>query len=710
MKNFNKKIQDQFDMMCSTGKLFRVDVPGQKLWDLYLESFETKPIFRDPASNVHNCNLCNNFIRRYGNVVAIVDNQIVSIFDIEADEEMGAPAKALSNLIKRSKVSNVFFETFKELNALPYEKCSKNSAFFQLGVDTNVKQYTKEEAEKFGVVKPDEIRRFSHMHLSLPRAFVDMSDSSIETIAAGYRDAHDVFLRGMETISLDTLELVRDLIAQGSLLDGQTHLYKIESIIPLKKEYDNLQAAQRDNWCWVNSYKLPFAKFRNELIGVLCSELSEGEEINKAVMAWNKRVDPVNYMKTTAPISKKQIAEAKAFVEENGYTESFDRRLATLGDIKVSEIKHINSGDGSIKSVSIFDNVKATSSRHKRNEFDGIEEVSIEKFMKDILPGCTSVEALLLNSHQGHMVTLTTAKNIDSKPIFKWSNNYSWTFNGNIAGRSLIKEAVGARGGKIDGVLRFSIMWAEGDPCDNSDLDAWAQEPEGGNMIGYSTPYRKDRGGNPRTTLSGQLDVDITHPNQYGNKNIVENIVWDNKSKMRDGVYKLWVNQYEDRGSEGFRAEIEFDGETYTYDYPRKVSGNVTVAEVTLSKGVFTIKHLLPEGGATKEIYGLETNKFHKVNLICLSPNHWDANNVGNKHYFFMLEGCKAQEPVRGFHNENLIPELASHRKVMEVLGNSNMIDSAGNQLSGLGFNATVKDELVVKLAGSFKRVIKIRF
>lgn len=709
MKNFNKKIQDQFDMMCSTGKLFRVDVPGQKLWDLYLESFETKPIFRDPASNVHNCNLCNNFIRRYGNVVAIVDNQIVSIFDIEADEEMGAPAKALSNLIKRSKVSNVFFETFKELNALPYEKVSKNNAFFQLGVDTNVKQYTKEEAEKFGVVKPDEIRRFSHMHLSLPRAFVDMSDSSIETIAAGYRDAHDVFLRGMETISLDTLELVRDLIAQGSLLDGQTHLYKIESIIPLKKEYDNLQAAQRDNWCWVNSYKLPFAKFRNELIGVLCSELSEGEEINKAVMAWNKRVDPVNYMKTTAPISKKQIAEAKAFVEENGYTESFDRRLATLGDIKVSEIKHINSGDGSIKSVSIFDNVKATSSRHKRNEFDGIEEVSIEKFMKDILPGCTSVEALLLNSHQGHMVTLTTAKNIDSKPIFKWSNNYSWNFNGNIAGRSLIKEAVGARGGKIDGVLRFSIMWAEGDPSDNSDLDAWAQEPES-TMIGYSTPYRKDRGGNPRTMMSGQLDVDITQPSQYEHKNIVENIVWDNKSKMRDGVYKLWVNQFADRGSKGFRAEIEFDGETYTYEYPRKVAGNVMVAEVTLSKGVFTIKHLLPEGGATKEIYGLETNKFHKVNLICLSPNHWDANNVGNKHYFFMLEGCKAEAPVRGFHNENLMQELAEHRKVMEVLGNSNMIDPAGNQLSGLGFNATVNDELVVKLAGSFKRVIKIRF
>jgi len=72
------------------------------------------------------------------------------------------------------------------------------------------------------------------------------------------------------------------------------------------------------------------------------------------------------------------VAEAKKFVEENGYAESFNRRFATIDDIKVSEILHSNVGDGKLKSVSIFDNVKSTSTRHKRNEFDGIEEVGIE--------------------------------------------------------------------------------------------------------------------------------------------------------------------------------------------------------------------------------------------------------------------------------------------------------------------------------------------
>ncbi len=120
---------------------------------------------------------------------------------------------------------------------------------------------------------------------------------------------------------------------------------------------------------------------------------------------------------------------------------------------------------------------------------------------------------------------------------------------------------------------------------------------------------------------------------------------------------------------------------------------------------------MIPESSvSSREIYGIETNQFHKVNLVCLSPNHWGENSVGNKHYFFMLDGCKSPSSIRSFHNENLIPELAEHRKVLEVLGTTNMIPSTDKQLSGLGFNATVKDELIVKLQGSHKRVIKIKF
>jgi hypothetical protein len=714
MKEFQKKIQEQLVTMASLGKLYRSSVPGSEVWHTYINTFikEGDPIFRDPDSSTHNCNFCNNFIRRYGNIVAITpDNKIITIWDVEAHDEYKPVVKNLSKYLKMAKIADVFFETFTELNSLNYEKCSKGNNTFRLGMAQNHKRYTKEEADKFGVVKPNEIRTFDHLYVDLPVAFVDMSGKSIEAITGEYRDAKKVFQRAMEEIPLDTLNLVRDLINQGSLLDGQTHLYKIDQFIPLKRQYDALAAGERDNWCWVASYKLPIAKFKNELIGVLCSELAEGKELNEACKAWNKRVDPVNYMKASAPITKRQIEEAKKFVQENGYEESFDRRFATIDDIKVSEILHANAGDGKLKSISIFDQVKSTSTRHKRSEFDKVEEVPIEKFMKDILPTCTSVEAFLTNQMEGHMVSLTTAKNPDSKPIFKWDNNYSWTFNGNLAGKSQIKQAVKDAGGNVEGVLNFRLAWNESGN-DNSDLDLWATEPIA-TSIGYNTAYRKGRGlnGKDRSPSSGQLDVDIITPN---GKLAVENITWIDKDKMKEGVYKVWVNPFGVRNSRGFKMEIEFEGETYTYSYDHPVLANVHVAEVTLKNGQFTIKHKLPvsEGlGTQKEIYGLETNQFHKINLVCLSPNHWNSNNIGNKHYFFMLEGARPPASIRSFHNENLIPELLPHRKVMEVLGATTTIEPCGGkELSGLGFNHTVSDSVVLRLSGSFKRVIKVKF
>lgn len=703
MKEFNTLLQKQFDKMCKTGKLFSSAISGREVWKRYLAAFKEDPIFRDPESSTHNCNLCNNFIRRYGNILAIDDKgNLMSLFDVKAADEFAPVVKDLSKALKSSKIEGVFFETFAELNSLPYESCKKTQDIFRLGIDKNHKRYTKEEAEKFGVVKPDEIRTFHHMHLDLPKQFVDVSGKSQESIIAEYRDKYTVFKRASEELPMDTLILVKDLIKQGSLLDGDTHLHAVEDMISLLKAMKENTWKNRDNLLWEITYSMPerTAKFKNTLIGVLCTELAEGEELNKACENWNKRVDPANYLKAVAPITKAQKEQAAKFVKENGYEQSFDRRFATIDDIKASEIKHINEGSGEIKEASMFDNIKTPSTRHKRSEFDKVEEISIDKFMEDILPNCTSVEAFLENRMEGNMVTMTTSNVKDSKPVFKWNNNYSWTYKGNLAGKSQLKEAVKSAGGKVDGILRFSIMWAEKDG-DNSDLDAHCKEPQG-----FEIYFRTKK--SPYTM--GNLDIDITNPQNQRPEGAVENITYPSLSQMDDGKYRFFIHQYVARSSKGFKAEIEFNGEIYSYESNKPVSGNVNVATVTLKDGKFSIEHHLPETNSSKEIYGLETNNFHKVNLMCLSPNHWGENNVGNKHYFFMLEGCQTKSSIRSFHNENLIPELLKHRKVMDVLGNVNMIESKGKHLAGLGFNATVKDELIVKCKGSFNRMLKLKF
>ena len=709
-------LKEQFQKMCSTGKLFRANISGREVYQFYLMAFPegSDPMFRSPESTTHNCNNCNNFIKRYGNIVSVDENgELNTLFsNLNIGGAYKVVADSLDTLLRARNIENIFIETHEELNSLNYEKCKKGQETYRLGIALNHKQYTTEEAEKYGVVKPDEIRAFNHLHVDLPKQFVDNTGVTHEKIMGDYRTKYDVFKRAMEEVSLETLKLAKDLINQGSLLNGTAHLHAIENMIVHKAKYDKL-TANKNNWLWETSYGLDerTAKFGNTLVGEFCYELEGGEDLNKACLNFNKRVDPANYMKASAPITKSQIEAAQKFVIDNGYLESFDRRLATIDDINVNDIKHIST-NSKIKPVTIFDNVKASAGPTKVVNFEGVEEIPIEEFMKDILPSCSSIEAMFTNKHEGNLVTMTTTNSKQSKPIFKWPNNYSWDFNGNLAGKSMIKEAVQAKGGKVDGVLRFSIMWGEGDPSDNSDLDAHAQEPQGqkGEHIYYGERrFRKDSG-NGRSPMSGQLDVDITQPNNYGNKNIVENIAWSDKSKMKDGIYKLWVHQFASRGSKGFTAEVEFDGQTFTYVYNKPVSGNIQVAEITLKNGVFSIEHKLPSTESTREIWGMETNTFQKVNLVCFSPNHWGENPAGNKHYFFMLENAKTNQDVRGFHNENLLPDLLTHRKVLEVLGANNKIKPTDKQLSGLGFNSTVKDEVILKLTGSFNRTIKVKF
>jgi hypothetical protein len=282
---------------------------------------------------------------------------------------------------------------------------------------------------------------------------------------------------------------------------------------------------------------------------------------------------------------------------------------------------------------------------------------------------------------------------------------FSWTYNGNLAGKSFIKEAVKDKGGNVEGVLRGSLVWNESS-TDNSDLDIHVIQPDDVHIY-YGSSYRKDHRDKP-SSCGGLLDLDNTGP---GNKLGIENIFFSSLSKLKKGVYKFYVRQYSDRNSQGFKFEIDMNGDTYNYEYNTPVYGNINVAEVTFDGESFTIKHLLqPVASSSKTMWGLDSNQFHKVNLISLSPNYWGDNEIGNKHYFFFLEGCHSDSPMRSFHIENLNGELLAHRKVLEIYGMTDKLEPTTKQLAGLGFTDDSKETLIVKVEGNFKRTIKVKF
>lgn len=657
--------------------VFVVNVDKDEMWNLYLDSFPkgTNEIYRKRRE--HDCSCCRSFIKAIGNVVVIKNSKITTIWDFNAEDPVYQPSiDALNAFIKSKTVTDVFLSKFNRIGS----------------------EHTFEKLED------GSIKTWEHFYLQLPGRFVNNSYKSIPDLQGDFRDTKNVFKRSLDEITEDSVLTVLELISSNSLYRGEEWKAVLEKFLQYKRKYMALSEADKDNYTWENSATAGnvIGRIRNHSIGTLLVNISEDMDLDLAVRKYEQIVAPANYRRPKAIFTKKMLDDAKNTIEELGYIDSLARRYATLDDITVNNILFSNKDSAKrISGASVFDEMEKEIAVNPK-KFNKVEEVPIEKFISDVLPAARELEVLFENKHSSNLVSLIAPVNKDSKTMFKWNNNFGWSYAGNITD-SQIRENVKSAGGKIDGVLRFSIQWNE---CgtDNCDLDAHCIEPNN-HEIYFGTDKKPDR-----SSMGGQLDVDIIQP--WG-KVAVENITWGDLSKMKNGVYRFMVNQYSGAVKKGFRAEIEFDGQIYSFDYnkPMRSGETVRVADVTLKDGVFTIKEYITSSMSAKSIWGITTNQFVPVSVMCYSPNYWDEQNgIGNKHYFFMLKDCINDEAPNGFFNEYLKQELVQHKRVFEALGSKMKVEPSDDQLSGLGFSSTKRNELIVKVKGNTERVMKIKF
>lgn len=670
-KSFNKITKN-------ADKLYVMDVDKDVLWNTYLCSFPpgTNEIFRERRE--FDCSCCRQFVKNFGNVVAIIDGELKSIWDFQTDDDKFQPViNALASLVKSKPIRNVLV--------------TKDSKFGTL------KSY---ESKDNG-----DVITWDHFQLTLDKKFVFRgAKTEIGETLGQYRDTRNVLERSFNEISEEALSVVLELISQNSLYKGNEWKSNLETFSRLRREYfaitdpaQSIQANKRDVFCWTKSAEVGpvIGRIKNHSIGVLLSNLTSGMDLDEAVRKYEAIVAPINYKRPKAIFTKKMIEEAEKLLTKEGLIDSLPRRFATLGDITVNNILFANRDAVKKMSGSVFDEMKEEAET-KPKKLGKVEEVSIEKFIKDILPEAESVELLLENKHCGNFVSLIAPQNKEAKPLFKWDNGFSWAYAGNIT--DSMKERVKSAGGNVEGVLRFSIQWnTDGD--NQNDFDAHCKEP-GGNLIYYGSKINYN-------TL-GNLDVDIIHPKGVA----VENITWPSLSKMEDGVYTLMVHNFSHRGgTSGFQAEIEFDGNILSFDYPRDIyqGGKVEVAKVKLTKGVFEVISSLDSTTASKQVWGLKTNEFHPISVCMLSPNYWnEQSGIGNKHFFFMLKSCTNDGTPNGFFNEFLREDTMKHKRVFEALGSKMKVTPTDDQLSGLGFSDTKRSSVTLRVKGSFTRTLVV--
>lgn len=681
-KEFRNELQKHFaEMTKDATHLFEVEVDKDEMWNTYLDSYPTgtNEIFRKRRE--YDCSCCRQFIKGIGNAVVIKNNTITTIWDLElGDEKFQTVANAMAAFIKSKSVTNIYISKFEKI-----------------GTEYNFEQY-----------EDGTMKRWEHFQITLPSKFVDKSSRSIGDIQGGFRDTRNVFKRSLDEITEDSIMTVLELISQNSLYKGEEWKGVLTEFNKYKKEYDKLSSdSERELYAWEQSVKAGMAigRIRNHSMGTLLVNISEGMDLDTAVKKYEQIVAPANYKRPKAIFTKKMLEDAKKTITELGYLDSLNRRFANLDDITVNNI--LFSNKDSAKRISGADDIFGEMEKDvavSPKKFSKVEEVSARDFIENILPTAKEIEAFLENKHEKNFVSLIAPCNPDAKTMFKWDNGLSWAYTGNITDSDM-KANVKAAGGNVDGVLRFSIQWNDDDYNPN-DFDAHCKEPNG-NEIYYGNKVNR--------YTTGNLDVDIIHPTR--NVPAVENITWTDMNKMPNGTYKFFVNCYSNNGGRsGFKAEVEFNGETHSFEYNKALrqGENVQVAEVTLDEnGNFTIKEVLSGNSKVtiKEIWNVNTNQFVPVSVVCYSPNYFDEQDgIGHRHLFFMLKDCKNPESPNGFYNEYLKNELTEHKRVFEALGSKCHVEDTEDQLSGIGFSMTKRAELIVKVKGATERVVKVKF
>ena len=660
-KHFAKHTAKKFeDIMNHPKGDFRIDVGGRELWDFYQDAFPegTNKIFKERREM--DCQCCKSAFRQACNVVSINDDGTLNtIWDFEEgdlEEPFATVADQMRDLVTQYHINNAFLVSESRFGSFQTKSIAEDSSYVT----------------------------WNHFQFDVPNNFVS---SDVATNLSKINSTVGVFKRGLDELTTDAVETVQSLINDNNLYRGEEHGPAVNAFLDLKKKYDNLNGdREKNSFIWSN-IKSQGNRIKNTAIGTLIEDISTGETLEKAVRKFESKVAPSNYKRPKALVTQKMIDTAISKIQTLDLEDSLQRRHATISDVSINDVLWADSNvQPDMKKSPLNDLLTPTKKQSiSMNKFDDLDEIPIDKFMTDVLTTSRDLQVFVSNSHLQNFMSVTTAENPDSKNLFKWNNPFAWVYSGGGAD-SGIKERVKRAGGNINAKARISLAWFNTD-----DLDIHLKTPSG------ETIYY----GNKKSVL----DVDMNASSVC--RDPVENL---SLNTFQKGTYRVIVNQFSKRESKdvGFEIEFETDGQLVKMSYDDMLASKqrIHVGDFESDGKTFWLKNAgekMQMSSVSEENWGINTESFVTVKSVMNSPNYWTpesgGNNQGNRHWFFILDGCTNPDSARGFFNEQLRSDLDEHRKVFELLGSRTLIDPvpSHDQLSGLGFSSTRENKIFVK-------------
>lgn len=655
-EKFAKAVNVQYNAIAKQ-ELYKVDVD---LAPVYLAAFPegTDPLYI--TNTEHDCSCCKNFLRNLGNVVAITDGKIETVWDLQ---DVPYPYNIVATKLRQAVLNAPIKQIFR----------TKERSY---GAESTLQQMES------GVKKWNHF--WGKVHTKHYSASPGQAIGAVEALIHVYK-------RGLVEFDINTLETAAELIEVNQLYRGAEHRPALNAFRTLWVNYHAIAGSPIDAelyiWATYNQFG---AQIRNTVIGTLLQDIQGGMDVEAAVRSFEQKVAPANYKRPTALITESMVKSAMKTIETLGIKDSLDRRMAKLSDISVNDVLWVNNSTQKKMRDSLTDVLLG--SVKKRQPSKTSTSMSMEEFVAEA-KNYTDIQLFVKNSHMNKFVTLTAPVHADSKPIFKWNNNFAWSYDGDMT--DSIKERVKNAGGNVTNAkLRVSLAWHNTD-----DLDLHMILPNR-NRIYFGNKC-------------GILDVDMNVSSVV--RNPVENMSFTD-ANLRDGKYTICVNQYRQRETidVGCTIEIEYDGHIQQWHYQKALKGEIKFGVITVAGGSITnISVFAPDWtnqGSPNEKWNILTEQYQSVNAITLSPNYWNDSAVGNKHWIFVIDGCKTTDNVRGIYNEYLTQELTPHRKVFEVLGSKTKCKPTDDQVSGLGFSSTQQQELdfLVTTTDGKKKSVKV--
>lgn len=655
---FVAALRSRFTHLSNNHDLFQTDVTGDEIWAAYLASFPegTNPIFR--VRTHYDGSIDRSVIRRIGNVVALIDGELRSIWDF-AEGELPFPfdvvAAGMRDAAMSKPVTNLYLSDIAEL-----------------GCESNIER-----------LENNDTLTWNHFHVTVNPRLVKPGEYA--AIRGQWRTDLAVFRRALDELTLDALNTIMELIEAKSLYRGDQY----EKAVRTFREHKQSWLALGDNEdakaiYLLSNYKDRLsADFRGSAIGSLAVDLSAGRPLEAAVASFDLKVAPGNYRHSTAIITSGMVDRAMETIRSLNLEPALERRHAYLSDLTINNViwadrKASFKMKGGVESL-------LRQETDSSAEVTGVVDITSADFLLNIVPKARSMEVRVLNEHTGNLVSLTAPVHADSERLFQWDNNFGWSYNGNVT--DSIRERVKAAGGNVDAAFRVSLSWFN---HDDLDLHCFIRPTTGPHAhINFSQPM-------------GILDVDMNaHPSRLS-RQPVENMAF---RTLSDGDMDFMVHsyQYRESGDVGFELQVELNGQVEHFRYQQAVRHReqVHVFSYRIQNGIarrIGANPQLVNGLRSQTVWGIKTNTFVPVQMLLHSPNYWDDQTNGNHHLFFILKDCLNDQPARGIFNEFLRSELHTHRKVFEVLADKTKCAVTDQQLSGLGFSSTIRNHATVRV------------